>query len=217
MREALIIEDEPNERLGLSALLDAEGFRTRTADSLASARRRLAESVPELVLLDLSLPDGSGLELMEDLGGASRPDIIVLTGHATVDSEDPRGCARLPRETDRADAAARARARSRTRWSARLAGGRLARRVGRTRFGPRCASARCRGLSADGRAAPTDAGAIQAKAARARSRRADDPRPSLRRMKPPGAQLRRGLARPDRAVFTRARQLHRRDEPAPGH
>ena len=86
MREALIIEDEPNERLGLSALLDAEGFRTRTADSLASARRRLAESVPELVLLDLSLPDGSGLELMEDFGGASRPDIIVLTGHATVDS-----------------------------------------------------------------------------------------------------------------------------------
>src|SRR5204862_1877974 len=86
MHEALIIEDEPNERLGLSALLDAEGFRTRTADSLASARRRLAETVPELVLLDLSLPDGSGLELMEDLGGASRPDIIVLTGHATVDS-----------------------------------------------------------------------------------------------------------------------------------
>jgi DNA-binding NtrC family response regulator len=86
MHEALIIEDEPNERLGLSALLDAEGFRTRTADSLASARRRLTESVPELVLLDLSLPDGSGLELMEDFGGSSRPDIIVLTGHATVES-----------------------------------------------------------------------------------------------------------------------------------
>src|SRR5262245_31531430 len=86
MREALIIEDEPNERLGLSALLDAEGFRTRTADSLAAARRRLAETVPELVLLDLSLPDGSGLELMDDLGGASRPDVIVLTGHATVES-----------------------------------------------------------------------------------------------------------------------------------
>jgi two-component system response regulator AtoC len=86
MHEALIIEDEPNERLGLSALLDAEGFRTRTADSLASARRRLTETVPELVLLDLSLPDGSGLELMEDLGGSSRPDVIVLTGHATVES-----------------------------------------------------------------------------------------------------------------------------------
>jgi DNA-binding NtrC family response regulator len=86
MHEALIIEDEPNERLGLSALLDAEGFRTRTADSLASARRRLAESIPELVLLDLTLPDGSGLELMEELGGASRPDVIVLTGHATVES-----------------------------------------------------------------------------------------------------------------------------------
>jgi DNA-binding NtrC family response regulator len=86
MHEALIIEDEPNERLGLSALLDAEGFRTRTADSLASARRRLAESAPELVLLDLFLPDGSGLELMDDLGVSSRPDVIVLTGHATVES-----------------------------------------------------------------------------------------------------------------------------------
>src|SRR5262249_1507099 len=86
MHEALIIEDEPNERLGLSALLDAEGFRTRTADSIAAARRRLTASVPELVILDLSLPDGSGLELMEDLGGSSRPEIIVLTGHATVES-----------------------------------------------------------------------------------------------------------------------------------
>jgi two-component system response regulator AtoC len=86
MHEALIIEDEPSERLGLSALLEAEGFRTRTADSLASARRRLTESVPELVLLDLSLPDGSGLELMGDFGGSSRPDIVVLTGHATVES-----------------------------------------------------------------------------------------------------------------------------------
>ena len=86
MREALIIEDEPNERHGLSTLLDAEGFRTRTADSLASARQRLAESVPELVLLDLSLPDGSGLELMEELGDGARPDVIVLTGHATVES-----------------------------------------------------------------------------------------------------------------------------------
>src|SRR4029078_7635876 len=86
MGEALIIEDEPNERLGLSALLDAEGFRTRTADSLASARRRLSESGPELGPRDLPPPDGSGLELMDDLGGASRPDVIVLTGHATVDS-----------------------------------------------------------------------------------------------------------------------------------
>jgi DNA-binding NtrC family response regulator len=86
MHEALIIEDEPNERAGLAALLDAEGFRTRTADSIASARRRLAETVPELVLLDLSLPDGSGLELIDDLGGAMRPDVIVLTGHATVES-----------------------------------------------------------------------------------------------------------------------------------
>jgi two-component system, NtrC family, response regulator AtoC len=85
MHEALIIEDEPSERSGLRALLDREGFRTRTADSLASARRRLAESVPELVLLDLSLPDGSGLDLMDELDGA-RPDVIVLTGHASVDS-----------------------------------------------------------------------------------------------------------------------------------
>jgi DNA-binding NtrC family response regulator len=85
MQEALIIEDDPSERVGLRALLDREGFRTRTADSLASARRRLAESVPELVLLDLSLPDGSGLDLLEELDG-SRPDVIVLTGHASVES-----------------------------------------------------------------------------------------------------------------------------------
>src|SRR5262245_34673121 len=86
MHEALIIEDEPTERLGLVALLDAAGFRTRTADSLAAARRRLAETVPDLVLLDLTLPDGSGLELMADVGDRVHADVIVLTGHASVES-----------------------------------------------------------------------------------------------------------------------------------
>jgi two-component system response regulator AtoC len=86
MREALIVEDDPTERRGLCGLVAGEGYRVLPADSLASARRQLAHAVPDLALVDVTLPDGSGLELMEELASTSRPDIILVTGYATVDT-----------------------------------------------------------------------------------------------------------------------------------
>ncbi len=58
----LAIDDDPDIRKVLKANLELHGFALLTADSLAAARVLLADQRPDLVLLDLMLPDGDGLE-----------------------------------------------------------------------------------------------------------------------------------------------------------
>ncbi|WP_321912516.1 MULTISPECIES: sigma-54 dependent transcriptional regulator [unclassified Paraburkholderia] len=89
MPHALIVEDDPNSLSGLSAILSADGFSVDTAATLAQARAALARFIPDVVLVDLNLPDGGGLELLPYLpaqppGGAL--PVIVMTGNATVES-----------------------------------------------------------------------------------------------------------------------------------
>jgi two-component system response regulator HydG len=89
MPHALIVEDDPNSLSGLTALLAADGFSVDTATSLADARSALGRSIPDVVLVDLNLPDGSGFDLLQHLPqqqpNGSLP-VIVLTGNATVES-----------------------------------------------------------------------------------------------------------------------------------
>src|SRR6476661_2168922 len=83
MPHALIVEDDPNSLSGLSAILSADGFSVDTAVSLAEARAALSRFIPDVVLIDLNLPDGSGLDLLSHL--PAQPD-GVLPGNATVES-----------------------------------------------------------------------------------------------------------------------------------
>jgi two-component system response regulator AtoC len=82
----LIVEDDADFRASLVALVGREGHATREAGTLARAREALAEAAPDVVLLDLVLPDGDGLALLEDeeLGGLT--EFVVMTGHAAVES-----------------------------------------------------------------------------------------------------------------------------------
>jgi two-component system, NtrC family, response regulator AtoC len=82
---ALVVDDDAEFRTGLAEAVRLEGFSTATADSLSEARRQLAESPPHVVLVDLSLPDGSGLDLLKEIepnGGP--PEVVLVTGQATV-------------------------------------------------------------------------------------------------------------------------------------
>ena len=71
--DVLIVEDDEDFRVSVAALLRRERYTTREAGSLEAARRELAERVPDVVLLDLQLPDGDGLSLLadEDVAAAS--------------------------------------------------------------------------------------------------------------------------------------------------
>jgi len=88
----LVIDDhELNLRL-LERLLELEGHEVRAADSLAAAERALAEEQPAMIVLDLNLPDGSGLELTRRL--KSQPDTasipIVACTAAVMQSDEDR-------------------------------------------------------------------------------------------------------------------------------
>ena len=84
--KALIVDDDPDFCASLALLVERQGFETRSASTLAAARELLRGDTADLVLLDLDLPDGAGLELMADDDISPRIDFIVVTGHASVDS-----------------------------------------------------------------------------------------------------------------------------------
>ena len=86
MPRALVVDDDLNFRSGLAELVQREGFTVATAGTLAEARPMLTEDPPDVVLMDLGLPDGGGLELLELPPPGSRIEFIVITGIASVES-----------------------------------------------------------------------------------------------------------------------------------
>ena len=68
----LVVEDEPQMRRFLRASLGAEGYRVREAWTVADGVREVAAEHPDVVLLDLGLPDGDGLDLVRRVREWSR-------------------------------------------------------------------------------------------------------------------------------------------------
>jgi len=86
MPHALIVDDDTNFQEGLAQVVEREGFTSATAATLADARAELAQAAPDAVLLDLNLPDGSGMELLDELSGNGSPEVILITGQASVET-----------------------------------------------------------------------------------------------------------------------------------
>jgi DNA-binding NtrC family response regulator len=84
---ALVIEDDVGFARSLERVLHGEGFEVDLAHDLATARLRLAAAEPDLVLLDQGLPDGSGLDFLDELVQATwRPVTVMVTGVDSVTS-----------------------------------------------------------------------------------------------------------------------------------
>ena len=86
MPHALVVEDDPNTLYALAELVEQEGFTTSTASTLADARINVSARAPDLVLLDLMLPDGNGIYLLKDLELMSSAQVVLITGHASIDT-----------------------------------------------------------------------------------------------------------------------------------
>jgi CheY-like chemotaxis protein len=86
-RTILLVEDEPANRALVAAILSrADGRLGQVemveADTLQSAREALASRVVDLVLLDVRLPDGSGLDLVDEIAALPaerRPRIVIMS------------------------------------------------------------------------------------------------------------------------------------------
>ncbi|MBX3623917.1 MAG: sigma-54-dependent Fis family transcriptional regulator [Rhizobacter sp.] len=86
MSRVLVVEDDVDAARMMAALVAEAGFTVATAQSLHEARRHIALDPPELVLLDLQLPDGSGLSLFDDPQSIANTQVVLITGHATLET-----------------------------------------------------------------------------------------------------------------------------------
>jgi len=82
----LLVDDDPEALEWLSELAKGEGFSVAQADSLRAARIHLSRLQPDVLLTDLQLPDGQGIELVKDLESRESTEVILITGHASVES-----------------------------------------------------------------------------------------------------------------------------------
>jgi CheY-like chemotaxis protein len=82
----LVVDDHPSFRLSVRLLLESEGYRVvgeaATGHEAVDAAGRLT---PDLVLLDVQLPDMNGFDVAERLGQGARPPVVILTS-----TRDPR-------------------------------------------------------------------------------------------------------------------------------
>jgi two-component system response regulator AtoC len=82
----LIVDDEENALRNLDAFLAPKGFEILTATNLTEARAALQRGEPDIVLLDVQLPDGYGPDLLEEsLHYAIRPPIILMTAYGEIE------------------------------------------------------------------------------------------------------------------------------------
>jgi len=84
----LLVEDHADTRAVLEMLLNRSGCRTVTAKSLKDARARLKEIPFDIVISDLNLPDGDGLDLVREAKQTHKLKAIAVTGRATDEECD---------------------------------------------------------------------------------------------------------------------------------
>jgi len=81
----LLIDDEPSVQFGFSAYLGKTGYQVQTAGSISEARNKLVHGSFDIILLDLSLPDGNGIDLIAEIR-QNHPEValVVITGRGDV-------------------------------------------------------------------------------------------------------------------------------------
>jgi DNA-binding response OmpR family regulator len=78
-RRILLIEDEESIAEPLVEALEREGFEVVTAPTASEGREEFRKRSPDLVLLDVMLPDGDGRDVLRDIRSTSRTPVVMLT------------------------------------------------------------------------------------------------------------------------------------------
>jgi two-component system phosphate regulon response regulator PhoB len=85
VRRILVVEDDPDIRHLLLRLLEREGYEVLEVNDALGAMEQLGAGEPDLVLLDIGLPDVDGMELLGRIRARSTVPVIMLTGRAAED------------------------------------------------------------------------------------------------------------------------------------
>jgi DNA-binding NtrC family response regulator len=82
----LLVDDNDAFRAAVAEVADAASCRLTSTDSLAAARHITLEQQFDLLLVDLALPDGNGLDLIDDLDLTVQGQIAIVTGYPSIES-----------------------------------------------------------------------------------------------------------------------------------
>src|SRR5438046_10697321 len=88
MAQILVVDDEVGIRELLSEILSDEGHSVQLAENATAARSLRAQGRPDLVLLDIWMPDADGITLLKEwaTGGQLTMPVIMMSGHGTIDT-----------------------------------------------------------------------------------------------------------------------------------
>ncbi len=88
MQQILVVDDEIGIRELLSEILSDEGYQVRLAENAAEARAYRNRSRPDLVLLDIWMPDTDGITLLREWSSAGllTMPVVMMSGHGTIDT-----------------------------------------------------------------------------------------------------------------------------------
>ena len=75
----LVVEDDPEIRTIIQSSLSVEGFTVQTAVSLSEASALILHSLPDILVLDLGLPDGDGLSLVQEVRKTHTLPILIVS------------------------------------------------------------------------------------------------------------------------------------------
>jgi two-component system KDP operon response regulator KdpE len=75
----LVVEDDPEIRVIIQSSLSVEGFSVQTAVSLSEASALILHSLPDILVLDLGLPDGDGLSLVQEVRKSHTLPILIVS------------------------------------------------------------------------------------------------------------------------------------------
>lgn len=87
-RHILVVDDEPDIRVLIKEILDDEGFDVAVAENAAQAREARRQRRPDLILLDIWMPDTDGISLLKEWSADRHLDVpvIMMSGHGTVET-----------------------------------------------------------------------------------------------------------------------------------
>lgn len=86
MPRALLVDDDTSSLSVMTELIELEGFSVEAATSVKDARALFQRQVPDVLITDLKLPDGSGIDLLKEADGMASTDVVLITGHSSVDT-----------------------------------------------------------------------------------------------------------------------------------
>ncbi len=89
--QVLLVEDDRNLREALAETLEDERYLVRTAATLAEARAALKESTPDVLVLDLMLPDGDGSQLCREVKRSGAPTRVLMLTARTLEDDVVKG------------------------------------------------------------------------------------------------------------------------------